>query len=36
MQQLRQEIVKLIQDIKDLDTLKVIYQFIKGLISGRK
>lgn len=36
MQQLRQDIVKLIQDIEDLGTLKIIYQFVRGLKSSRK
>ena len=35
VQQLKEEIIKLIQEIKDEKTLKFIYQFIRGLRSGR-
>lgn len=36
MQELRRNIIALIQEIEDLDTLKVIYQFIRGIKSSRK
>lgn len=36
MQKLRDEIIKLIEELEDERTLKVIYQFIRGIKSGRK
>lgn len=33
--ELQNEIIKLIQDIKSLEKLKIIYQFIRGIRSGR-
>ena len=34
MQQLRFKIMELVNNINDLEKLKVIYQFIRGLLSG--
>lgn len=34
MQELRRNIIKMIQAIDDLGTLKLIYQFIRGLKSS--
>ena len=34
MQQLRSKIMELVNNINDLEKLKVIYQFIRGLLSG--
>ena len=36
MQWIREEIIKLIEELEDEKTLKVIYQFIRGLKSSRK
>lgn len=36
MQRLHDEIIKMIEGMEDERTLKVIYQFIRGLKSGRK
>ena len=36
MQSIRDEIIKAIEEMNDEKTLKVIYQFIRGLKSGRK
>lgn len=36
MQKLRNDIIAIIQEIEDLDTLKIIYQFIRGIRSSRK
>lgn len=36
MQWIRDEIIKLINEMDDERTLKVIYQFIRGLKSGHK
>ena len=35
MQQLQNQIIKLIQGIKDEKKLKLIYHFIRGMLSGR-
>ena len=35
MQQLQKEIIKLVQEIKSEEALKILYYFIKGLRSGR-
>lgn len=34
MQQLRRNIIELINNINDLEKLKMIYQFIRGLLSS--
>lgn len=34
MQQLRRKIIELINNINDLEKLKMIYQFIRGLLSS--
>lgn len=34
MQQLRRKIIELINNIDDLEKLKMIYQFIRGLLSS--
>ncbi len=34
MQQLRRKIIELINNIDDLGKLKMIYQFIRGLLSS--
>ena len=34
MQQLRRKIIELISNIQDLEKLKIIYQFIRGLLSS--
>lgn len=36
MQQMKDDIIKLIQGIEDQGTLKIIYQFIRGIKSGRQ
>lgn len=36
MHKLRSDIILLVQEIKDLDTLKMIYQFIRGIKSSHK
>lgn len=36
MQKLRRSIINMIQVIDDLETLKLIYQFIRGLKSSHK
>ena len=36
MQELRRSIIKMIQAIDDLETLKLIYQFIRGIKSSHK
>lgn len=36
MQELRRGIIKMIQAIDDLETLKMIYQFIRGIKSSHK
>ena len=35
MQQIRHDIIKMVCDITDMGKLKVIYQFIRGIKSGR-
>lgn len=35
MQQIRHDIIKMVCDIADKEKLKVIYQFIRGIKSGR-
>ena len=35
MERIRRDIVKMIQAIEDLGTLKMIYQFIRGLKSSQ-
>lgn len=34
MQQLRRKIIQMINNINDLEKLKMIYQFIRGLLSS--
>lgn len=34
MEKLRRDIIKMIQAIEDLETLKLVYQFIRGLKSS--
>ena len=34
MQQLRRKIIDMINNINDLEKLKIIYQFIRGLLSS--
>ncbi len=36
MEKLRREVITMIQAVDDLGTLKLIYQFIRGLRSSRK
>lgn len=36
MEKLRRDIIALIQAIEDLETLKIIYQFVRGIKNSRK
>lgn len=36
MGKIQEEIIKLLREIQDIETVKIIYHFIRGLLSGRK
>lgn len=36
MRKIQEDIIKLLREIQDIETVKIIYHFIRGIISGRK